>query len=385
MTQAKLGTPITLAYGEQGPLSLVVTVGASPQAAPPAIPLTFVDSTQTWGLDPKSTSDKKSAGACVLDFDADGHADLFLTGYGANGGMALLRNTGAGKFVDVTKNAGLPALPAIACAAADYDNDSKTDLAVAYADHVALYHNEGGKFRDVTDTVGLKAKGPSRGLLWVDNDHDGDADLLITKSESGSQLWRNNGNSTFVDVTTESALSFVGTGTAAIASDVNNDRAVDLIVSSETGLPLLFSNPREGKWTSSSPWPDTTKSATSITSLDFNKDGWMDLALTTASAPGVVLLRNVDGRKYEQVALPPTGWSRATSIIAIDYDNDGFIDLFAAGIAANGKPEIKLFRNIGPDKFEDATSQTALNRLTLKSDAFLASSISMATAIPILS
>ena len=63
----------------------------------------------------------------------------------------LLRNTVAGKFVISPEDAGLPALPAIACAAADYDNDSKTDLAVAYADHVALYHNEGGKFRDVTD------------------------------------------------------------------------------------------------------------------------------------------------------------------------------------------------------------------------------------------
>ena len=118
-----------------------------------------------------------------------------------------------------------------------------------------------------------------------------------------------------------------------------------------------------------------------LISTSTKTDGWTSLS-PPPSAPGVVLLRNVDGRKYEQVALPPTGWSRATSIIAIDYDNDGFIDLVAAGIATNGKPEIKLFRNVGPDKFEDATSQTALDRLALKSDAFLASPISMATAIP---
>src|SRR3954452_10796634 len=50
LTQAKLGTPITLAYGEQGPLSLVATVGASVQAAPPAIPVKFVNATSQTGV-----------------------------------------------------------------------------------------------------------------------------------------------------------------------------------------------------------------------------------------------------------------------------------------------------------------------------------------------
>ena len=38
--------------------------------------------------------------------------------------------------------------------------------------------------------------------------------------------------------------------------------------------------------------------------FDFNKDGWMDVALTHAGAPGVTLWRNVDGKRFERVPLP---------------------------------------------------------------------------------
>ncbi len=369
LTQTKIGSPITLAYGEQGPLSLVEAIGSKVQQADPAIPVKFVDVTREWGVTEKSAGDAKSlvgAGSCVLDYDGDGLPDIFFTGTG------LFRNAGAGKFSNVTKDVGLSAKGAVACAAADYDNDGKTDMAVAYTDHVALYHNEGGKFRDVTDAVGLKANVASRGLLFVDYDHDGDADLYVT-TNSGAQMWRNNGNSTFTNVTEETALTFEGAGTSAIASDVNNDRAVDIIATRESGEPMLFTNPREGKWTSGSPFPDAAKGATSITSLDFNKDGWMDFALTTAQAPGIVVFRNVNDSKFEQVALPATGFSRGTSVLAVDYDNDGFVDLIATGINEKGASAIKLFRNLGSERFEDVTAQTGLDKLALQSEGFLSS------------
>ena len=376
LTRAKLGSPITLAYGEQGTLSLVESVGGGTQTADLAIPVKFVDATQRSGLTGKPSNGTNNsvmgAGACVLDFDNDGQPDIFFTGFSASGGTGLFRDVGEAKFSEVTKVAGLSSdSPALACAAADYDNDGKTDLAVAYVDHVELYHNEGGKFRDVTDEVGLKAKVTSRGLLFVDYDHDGDADLLVTTANSGGQLWRNNGNSTFTDATSENEMTFEGSGTAAVASDVNNDRAVDVVVTRDGAAPVLFTNPREGKWTASSPWPESAKGATSITSLDFNKDGWMDFALTTASAPGLVLLRNVDGHQFEQVPLPAAGWSRGLSVVAIDYDNDGFVDLVASGVAANGKFEIKQFRNLGVGKFEDVTANTGLDRVQLRGEAFL--------------
>lgn len=369
LTQRKIGSPITLAYGEQGPLSLAEAVGSKAQQADAAIAAKFVDATQQWGLAAKPAAGETKligAGSCLIDYDSDGLLDIFFTGSG------LFRNAGAGKFTDVTKDAGLPPMSAVACAVADYDNDGKPDLAVAFADHVALFHNEGGKFGDVTATVGLKANVASHGLLFVDYDHDGDADLYVT-GKAGAQMWRNNGNNTFTDATSETALTFEGPGTSAIASDVNNDRAVDIIATRGNESPVLFTNPREGKWTTSSPFPDAPKKATSITSLDFNKDGWMDFAVSTVETPGVVLLRNVNGTKFEPVELPSTGFSRGTSVLAIDYDNDGFIDLVATGLTNKNAPAIKLFRNVGSGKFEDVTPSTGLDKVVLKSDAYLSS------------
>ena len=372
LTQTKVGTPITLAYGEQGPLSLVAAVGSKLQEADAAIPVKFVDASKEVGLNIASaTSNAKGVaggGACWFDLDADGHPDLFL----AVGG--LFRNTGTGKFMDVTKDSGLPVgSAAMACAAADYDNDGKTDLVVAYEDHVSLYHNEGGKLVDVTEKSGLKNIVPGRAIVWVDYDHDGDADLYVVRRDSGAVVWRNNGNGTFTDATSDTELTFDGPGTSAIASDINNDRAVDLVITRQSGSPLLFTNPREGKWIASKAFPEGMKGATSSTTLDFNKDGWMDLALTTQAAPGLLLLRNAGGSSFEPINLPPTGWSRGTSVIALDYDNDGFIDLVAGGVSEQGKVTLRLFRNVGNDKFEDVTSQTGLDRITSTADASLTS------------
>src|SRR5262249_52965633 len=138
LVQSKLGVPMSLTYGDQGALSLALTVTGAAQPSSIAIPVRFSDVTRNSGLpfSPVESgigpgTEQAGAGACFLDFDADGHPDLFLAAGGAKGGMALFRNTGRGQFEDVTQKAGLdPKLRAIACAAGDYDNDGHTDLAV---------------------------------------------------------------------------------------------------------------------------------------------------------------------------------------------------------------------------------------------------------------
>ena len=362
LTQTKIGSPITLAYGEQGPLSLVATIGQNAQEAEAAIPVKFAGATTTYGLNPSI-----AGAACILDFDSDNRPDVFFTG--GTHSAALFRNIGNGKFEDVTKNSGIPDQPALACSAADYDNDGKPDLAVAYPGDIALYHNDGATFTDSTRKSGLQSKSTSHGLLWVDSDHDGDADLFVT-SESGTEMWRNNGNGTFSDATAETALSANGATTSAIATDANNDRAVDIIALPKSGAPVLSTNPREGKWPSSTPWPDSVSNATSITTLDFNKDGWMDLAFAANS--GLVLLRNVEGQKFELVDLPATNWQSASSVLAFDYDNDGFIDLLASGTPDGKNYQLKLFRNLG-GRFEDMTSKVGLDPLSFDGPATLAS------------
>ncbi len=378
LTQTRLGAPITLSYGAQGPLSLVESVGMASLTADPPIRVRFADVTSGAGWSGKPAPTEAAgtklagAGACEFDFDGDGSPDLLLTGFGPGGGVGLYRNLGNGKFADVTREAGLnPDRPAISCAVADYDNDGHSDLALGYPGHVALYHNEGGKFRETSHDAGIQSRGTVDGLLWVDYDHDGDLDLYVTLNEQGGQLWRNNGNSTFTNVTAGTALTAEGSPVAALASDVDNDRAVDIIVARRSGPPVLFTNPREGKWPSASPWPGSVSGATSIASFDLNKDGWMDVAFTTGSTPGMVLLRSVEGRKFEEVPLPATNWARGVSVIALDYDNDGFVDLMAGGIRKDGTPEIRLFRNLGADRFEDMTSSTGLSDMKLKTEPYL--------------
>ena len=102
-----------------------------------------------------------------------------------------------------------------------------------------------------------------------------------------------------------------------------------------------------------------------IAVLDFDHDGWMDLAFTHWAAPGLTLWRNNHG-KFEQVPLPATNWARAFGVAAFDYDNDGWVDLVAVGETAEGKGEVRLFRNLGPDGFKDVTADVGLDKIQLK-------------------
>ncbi|HXM24312.1 MAG TPA: FG-GAP-like repeat-containing protein [Terriglobales bacterium] len=397
ITQNKLGTPISLAYGEQGKYSLAEEFPEMVQEVPPQIPVRFVDVTETAGLTtkPSASAAKDLAsylgpGACFLDYDNDGRPDIFLPDNGKEGGMSLFHNLGNGKYEDVTKKSGLdPTLHAIGCTAGDYDNDGATDLAVSLNGRVVLFHNEkNGTFKDVTEAAGIKSSNFNTGVAFVDYDHDGDLDLFISTYRSGEGfdpriqhsggigaslsgifgfMWRNNGNGSFTDVTTSVGLDRLSPSLAAVGTDYNNDRAVDLIVNTWLFPPTVLENPREGKFVVRELWPPQMPGmAVGVAVLDFNHDGWMDLAFTHWGAPGLSLWRNNHGKSFEEVPLPTTNWVRGWGVAAIDYDNDGWIDLVAVGETADGHGEVRLFRNLGPDGFEDVTADVGLDKIVLK-------------------
>jgi tetratricopeptide (TPR) repeat protein len=413
ITQSKLGSPIGLAYGDQGKYSLVEeAVGAAEKALPP-IPVRFVPVTESAGLSSKpqsgSASDLASflgPGACFLDDDGDGKQDIFLPDNGPQGGMVLYHNLGNGKFEDVTKKAGLdPSIHAIGCAAGDYDNDGATDLAVSMKGRILLLRNEkNGQFKDVTVTAGIRGEAghikvipESRSIdgtvdslqlnvTFIDYDHDGDLDLYVTQtgntpgpaSIGGSPsllfsthqfscvMWRNNGDSTFTEVTDSIGLEGEGPSFATVGTDYNNDRAIDIVVTGKDS-PTIFQNPREGKFPARHPWSMPVPSPTlGVAVADFNHDGWMDVAFTGWGSPGVTVWRNNQGKSFDSVELPKTNWTRAWGVAAFDYDNDGWIDLVAVGETAQGKGEVRLFRNLGPDGFKDLTSDVGLDKIQLK-------------------
>jgi tetratricopeptide (TPR) repeat protein len=398
ITQSKLGAPISLAYGEQGQYSRAVESRQSLLKPPPQIEVKFVDVTKEAGLLSKSVSDPANAaeaGACFLDYDNDGKIDLFLPDNGTQGGVSLYHNLGGGKFEEVTKQAGLdPAMRGGGCTTGDYDNDGFTDIAVTVNAEPRLFHNQkNGTFKDVTATAGLSAvdtigevlgrsfgRGASA-LTFIDYDHDGDLDLFTTCSPAlcqsrgeANEMWRNNGDGTFTNVTRETGLADgVDGGYGALGTDYNNDRAVDIVVAAggagidSASSTTLFPNPREGRFVRHDLiHPIPSNPAVGVAVLDFDHDGWMDLAFTHTRAPGLTLWRNNHGKSFEQVTLPETGWVRGYGVAAIDYDNDGWIDLVAVGETKEGKGEIKLFRNLGPDGFKDVTADVGLDKIQLK-------------------
>jgi tetratricopeptide (TPR) repeat protein len=363
LTSEHLGTPFGAGYGDQGKFSLAEFVHGADTGAPPEIPVNYTAKSLTELNGPAN-------GICLLDYDGDGKTDLFFVGAGS-GKSQLLRNVGGGKFEDVTAKVGLSGVSGgFGCAAGDFDNDGATDLAVCEADGVRLLRNEGGKFADVTEKVGIKREKGCVSATLVDYDHDGDLDLYLTMAPGNGQknkLWRNNGNSTFTDVSAESGLGVDATGADVAITDFNNDRAIDFVIAGGTPGAAIYLNPREGRFTAL-PAVDFAKEhlppAVSVVVFDFNKDGWMDIAFTHDGAPGISLWRNVQGKKLERVALPDLGWKKGWGATSVDYDNDGWLDLVAVGEGANGG-EIRMLRNRGDAGWEDVTKKLRLDNVKL--------------------
>ena len=383
LTSTKIGAPIGLAYGEQGHYSTVTPV-EEPEAANKAmIAVKLEQKTLGAGTAPFTTT----GGACMMDVTGDGHMDLVLMQSGAQA-IRVLHAKGDGNFAEWdAAAAGLKASGhAVACAVGDYDGDGLNDLAVALDDQLLLFRNLGkGKFQDVTAEAGLSARNKPSGITFVDYDHDGDLDLLLTGAPlvaggSPNVLWRNNGNKTFTEWTEPTGLGGSGATAAAILTDFNNDHAVDIAVTGATcggadaacaaTAPVIYVNPREGKYPTQPLYEGYKLPPTmGIAVLDYNKDGWMDIAVTHDGAPGLTLWRNVPGpgqigRRFERVELPLNGVLRGWGVTAIDIDNDGWIDL-AAIVETQAGAQVRVFRNRGDGTFEDVSHALGLDAVKL--------------------
>ena len=381
ITDTKIGSPIGLAYGEQGHYSTVTAIEEHEAGKKPMNPVKLVAQsmdTQVRKSGPGAPNLKwtTTGGACMMDVTGSGAMDLVLMQSGAQA-IRVLHSKGNGSYEEFdAAAAGLKASGhAVACAVGDYDGDGLNDLAVALDDAVLLFRNLGkGKFENVTTESGLVPKNRPSGITFIDYDHDGILDLLLTGAplkagDESNVLWRNNGNKTFSEKTEPTGLGGSGRTIAAILTDFNNDRAVDIAVTRDGEAPLIYVNPREGKYPAQALYGATMPLAVGITVLDYNKDGWMDIAVTHAGAPGLTLWRNAEGvnhigRRFERVELPLKDVIRGWGVTPVDIDNDGWIDL-AAIVETKAGPCVKVFRNRGDGTFEDVSKAIGLDKVKL--------------------
>jgi tetratricopeptide (TPR) repeat protein len=387
LTSTKVSAAVGLGYGDQGHYSTVVPVSEPETAKKAMIAVKLVASplvSQVRKTGPVAPSFTTTGGACMMDVTGSGSMDLLLMQAGAQA-IRVLHNKGDGSFEEIdAAAAGLKASGhAVACAVGDYDGDGLNDLAVALDDAVLLFHNLGkGKFEDVTAAAGLASRNRPSGITFIDYDHDGDLDLFLTGAplkEGGTPnvLWRNNGDKTFTEWTEQTGLGGSGKTNAAILTDFNNDKAVDIAVAGDGLAPVLYINPREGKYPTQPLYEASQRVGKSaiipatvgIAVLDYNKDGWMDIAVTHMGAPGLTLWRNVAGpenvgRRFEPVELPLHGALRGWGLTPIDIDNDGWIDL-AAIVDTKAGPRVKVFRNRGDGSFEDVSTALGLDAVKL--------------------
>jgi hypothetical protein len=350
---------------------------------------TFTDVTKGSGLEHRTGWGQA---CCVGDYDNDGNDDLFVTYYGQN---ALYKNRGDGTFTDVTEKAGLlqPGPKTrwnTGCTFVDYDRDGHLDLFVAnYVDFdlktapppeagpctykgllVAcgppglpggkniLYHNNGdGTFADVSEKSGIWNTTGTYGLSVAasDLDNDGWPDIYVANDSSTATLYQNQKNGTFKDIAIESgaALSPEGkpqAGMGVSIGDYNRDGTFDVVKTNFAGdTDSLYTNlgdaTFEDRTYPSGIGVNTRLLGWGVGFFDMDNDGWPDVLMSNGHvypevdksktdlkyAEHKYLYRNLQNGRFEEVTekggpgimenAPARGCAFG------DYNNDGAMDI----------------------------------------------------------
>jgi enediyne biosynthesis protein E4 len=343
-------------------------------APPPAPIVNFADIAEKAGLTAQNVfggiDTKKyiiettGNGVAIFDYDNDGWPDIFLVNGtrldGLPAGKAptshLYRNNHDGTFTDVTVRAGLLATGwGQGVCVGDYDNDGWEDLYVTYYGKNVLYHNNGdGTFTDVSEKAGVagNGKGWNTGCAFVDYDRDGHLDLFVAN---------------YVDFDLATAPA-------------PGDRPTCLwkgvpVMCGPRGLAgaknILYHNHGDGTFenVTAKAHIDRTDGhyAFSVSTFDFDEDGWPDIFVACDSTPSILYRNNHDGT-FTDVAVTAgaafneDGREQAGMGSTIgDYNGDGHLDIFKTNFSDDTST---LYKNNGDGTFNDTTTAAGLGLYT---------------------
>jgi hypothetical protein len=367
-----------------------------------------------------------AGGVAVFDYNNDGHLDVFFTNgadiqtlkkTGPNYSNRLFENDGQGNFKDVTSQAGLAGAGFdVGVAVGDYDNDGYPDLFVGGVHGSRLYHNNGdGTFTDVTSKAGLDRPDPQYGPLWsvggawLDVNNDGLPDLFVVNylawdirtepaceaapgrfdychpkfyKATPNQLFLNNGDGTFRDVSAESGIrAHPGKGMGVGVADYDLDGLPDIFVANDKVYNSLFHNLGGGKFEEVAfeagvALADNGQfiSGMGVDFRDLDNDGYPDIAFVALDNETFPLFRNT-GRRGFVDATERSGMTRLSAPMAgysptiADFDNDGWKDIFVTrghvqSLGYSNRVQVEqpntVFRNLGDLKFQALTEEAGL-------------------------
>jgi len=398
------------------------------QTPPPKSGIQLVEGAAAAGLDfllrngatgRKYQVETLPGGLGVIDFDGDGWPDLFCTNGASLPSMSktgpeyanrLYRNNRDGTFADVTAKAGLAGEGyGMGVAVADYDNDGHEDLFVAGVHGNHLYRNNGdGTFIDVTAKAGLAGSGSlgrpawSVAACWIDYDQDGHLDLFISNycdwtpgidpvcggieqaartychpdqyRAQPMQLYHNNGDGTFTEITRKQGLpDLLGKGMGIAMGDFEGDGDPGLFIANDNARNLLLRN--RGKAFQEigiEAGVAYNEDGRNISGMgadfgDIDGDGRSDIVMTGLKnetfdvfldrlGKGGAAVFDDGGARTGMLGLsrPWSGWGCGL----VDLDNDGWLDLFVAagGLDVQDAQPNRVFRN-NAGRFADVSQE----------------------------